>query len=58
MRVERVDLNTLVPPCSREELRAWGERIAACGADEAWVYFDNDRNGQAVKNAPQLRRLR
>jgi uncharacterized protein YecE (DUF72 family) len=41
----------------REELIAWKERILACGAKEAWVYFDNDRNGYAVKNALQLRRL-
>lgn len=42
---------------SRDELRSWQERITACGATEAWVYFDNDRNGHAVKNALQLRRL-
>ncbi len=40
-----------------EELAAWRDRILASGAREAWVYFDNDRNGHAVKNALQLRRL-
>jgi uncharacterized protein YecE (DUF72 family) len=39
------------------ELLTWLERIRASGAREAWVYFDNDRNGNAVKNALQLRRL-
>ena len=42
---------------SLAELTAWKQRILACGAGEAWVYFDNDRNGYAVKNALQLRRL-
>lgn len=42
---------------SREELLAWAERIAASGADEVWVYFNNDRKGFAVKNALMLRRL-
>jgi len=38
------------------ELAEWRDRILASGAREAWVYFDNDRNGYAVKNALQLRR--
>lgn len=42
---------------SHAELNAWRERILACGAKEAWIYFDNDHNGHAVKNALQLRRL-
>jgi uncharacterized protein YecE (DUF72 family) len=42
---------------SKEELTVWKKRILACGAAEAWVYFDNDRNGYAVKNALQLRRM-
>lgn len=36
---------------SREELTAWAERIAASGAREIWVYFDNDAFGYAPKNA-------
>lgn len=39
------------------ELEAWKQRILGCGAREVWVYFDNDRNGYAIKNALQLRRL-
>jgi uncharacterized protein YecE (DUF72 family) len=42
---------------TREELLGWRDRIASCGAKEAWIYFDNDRNGYAVKNALQLRRM-
>lgn len=42
---------------TRDELREWAGRIRASGAREAWIYFDNDRNGYAVKNAMQLRRL-
>lgn len=38
------------------ELQTWQDRILASGAREAWVYFDNDRNAHAVKNALQLRR--
>lgn len=40
-----------------EELNRWAERIVASCADEAWIYFNNDRNGYAVKNALALRRL-
>ncbi|MEO6994548.1 MAG: DUF72 domain-containing protein [Lacunisphaera sp.] len=39
------------------ELNLWKDRILASGAREAWIYFDNDRNGNAVKNALQMRRL-
>jgi uncharacterized protein YecE (DUF72 family) len=39
------------------ELATWRDRILASGARAAWVYFDNDRNGYAIKNALQLRRL-
>jgi len=38
------------------ELQIWQDRILASGAREAWIYFDNDRNAHAVKNALQLRR--
>ncbi|HYC70714.1 MAG TPA: DUF72 domain-containing protein [Opitutaceae bacterium] len=40
-----------------EELEAWARRILGGGAREAWVYFDNDRNGHAVKNALRFRRI-
>lgn len=39
-----------------EELDAWADRIRASGAEEAWVYFNNDRQGHAVANALALRR--
>lgn len=42
---------------SREELTQWAERIRDSGAREAWIYFNNDREGHAVKNAMQLRRM-
>jgi uncharacterized protein YecE (DUF72 family) len=42
---------------SAEELRVWLHRIRASGAEETWVYFNNDREGHAVKNALTLRRL-
>jgi uncharacterized protein YecE (DUF72 family) len=42
---------------SREELAVWAERIQTSGAEEVWVYFNNDRNGHAVKNALMLRRM-
>jgi uncharacterized protein YecE (DUF72 family) len=42
---------------SPEELAAWAARIRASGAKEVWIYFNNDREGHAVKNAMQLRRM-
>lgn len=42
---------------SAEELRTWLERVRASGAEEAWIYFNNDREGFAVKNALMLRRM-
>lgn len=42
---------------SPEELRAWADRIRASGAREAWIYFNNDRNAHAIKNALVLRRM-
>jgi uncharacterized protein YecE (DUF72 family) len=47
---------------SPEELAVWAERIRSSGATRAWVYFNNDRNCYAIKNAKelirQLKRLR
>ena len=44
---------------SKEELAVWAERIHRSGARRAWVYFNNDREGFAIKNAQELRqRLR
>jgi uncharacterized protein YecE (DUF72 family) len=38
------------------ELAAWAERIGASGAKTAWIYFNNDREGYAIKNARALSR--
>jgi uncharacterized protein YecE (DUF72 family) len=39
---------------TRDELKEWSLKIAASGAREAWIYFDNDREGFAIKNAREL----
>jgi uncharacterized protein YecE (DUF72 family) len=41
---------------SRGELASWAERIRNSKAKEAWIYFNNDRQGFAIKNALMLRR--
>lgn len=42
---------------SREELKVWSDRIRASGAKRVWAYFNNDREGFAIKNARTLLRL-
>jgi uncharacterized protein YecE (DUF72 family) len=42
---------------SREELAVWADKIGSSGAREAWIYFNNDREGFAIKNARELRRM-
>lgn len=42
---------------SGEELEAWARRIVLSGAKEVWVYFNNDREAFAIKNALELRAL-
>jgi uncharacterized protein YecE (DUF72 family) len=42
---------------SVEELGVWAERIRGSGAQQSWIYFNNDREGYAIKNAKQLRSL-
>ncbi|HVL39869.1 MAG TPA: DUF72 domain-containing protein [Fimbriimonadaceae bacterium] len=37
-----------------DELTVWADRIRGIGARRAWVYFNNDRDGYAIKNARQL----
>jgi len=37
-----------------EELAAWADKIDNSRAREAWIYFDNDREGFAIKNARML----
>ena len=41
---------------SPEELSDWARKIEESGAREAWIYFDNDREGFAIKNAQELMR--
>jgi uncharacterized protein YecE (DUF72 family) len=41
---------------SKEELAVWAERIHASGARRVWAYFNNDRDGYAIKNARELLR--
>lgn len=42
---------------SPAELAEWARKIEAAGAEEAWIYFNNDCEGHAVKNALILRRM-
>lgn len=42
---------------SDEELRGWADRIKASGAKRAWVYFNNDNEAHAPKNARTLHSL-
>ncbi len=37
-----------------EELIVWAKRIRECKSHQAWIYFNNDRNGYAIKNAKEL----
>lgn len=41
---------------SADELDGWKQRILTSGAEEAWIYFNNDAQAHAVKNALALRR--
>ena len=42
---------------SKSELTTWAARIEASGAKRAWVYFNNDNDAHAPKNATALRRM-
>lgn len=42
---------------SEEELGKWMERIRASGATRAWIYFNNDYEAHATRNAKALQRL-
>ena len=42
---------------SRDELAKWADRIKASGAKRAWIYFNNNSEGYAPKNALTMRRL-
>jgi uncharacterized protein YecE (DUF72 family) len=41
---------------TKAELAVWAERIRASGARRVWAYFNNDRDGYAIKNARELLR--
>ena len=42
---------------TKQELAVWAERIRGSGARRVWAYFNNDREGYAIKNARTLIRL-
>src|SRR5688572_26505416 len=41
---------------TRREVAVWTKRIRESGATRVWAYFNNDRDGYAIKNARELRR--
>jgi uncharacterized protein YecE (DUF72 family) len=42
---------------SKDELSKWAERIYLSGAKRAWIYFNNDYEARAPRNAVAMRRL-
>lgn len=42
---------------SKSELATWTDRIKSSGAKRVWVYFNNDNDAHAPKNAAALRRM-
>jgi uncharacterized protein YecE (DUF72 family) len=42
---------------SREELAVWAERIRGTSFRNAWIYFNNDRQGYSIQNSRLLMRL-
>jgi uncharacterized protein YecE (DUF72 family) len=42
---------------TKEELTKWAKKIKNSRAKRVWAYFNNDRDGYAIKNARQLLRL-
>ncbi len=36
---------------TRDELAVWTGRVKRSGAKHVWAYFNNDREGHAIKNA-------
>jgi uncharacterized protein YecE (DUF72 family) len=42
---------------SKDELVVWAKRIDDSGAKTVWAYFNNDRDGYAIKNVRALSRL-
>jgi len=39
---------------STEELAVWAQRIRESGAKQSWIYFNNDRDANAIRNAKEL----
>jgi uncharacterized protein YecE (DUF72 family) len=39
---------------SEAELSDWARRIRAANARRVWIYFNNDHDGYAIKNATML----
>lgn len=39
---------------SKDELAEWSQRIRDSGASRVWAYFNNDRDGYAIRNAHEL----
>ena len=37
------------------ELQTWAQQATASGAKRVWAYFNNDREGFAIKNAQEFR---
>jgi uncharacterized protein YecE (DUF72 family) len=42
---------------SADELAKWADRIKASGVKRAWIYFNNDYEARAPRNAVTMRRL-
>jgi len=42
---------------SQTELEQWAQRIRKSNAKRTWIYFNNDRDGYAIKNAKMLLNL-
>jgi uncharacterized protein YecE (DUF72 family) len=42
---------------SRQELNEWASKIRSSKAKRIWIYFNNDNEGYAVKNARSLSKI-
>jgi len=42
---------------SKSELQVWADRIKASGAKRAWIYFNNDYEARAPRNASTMKRF-
>jgi len=40
-----------------DELKVWADRVRKAKPSRVWVYFNNDRDAYAVKNARAFQRL-